>query len=128
MRCGRICDESSIALDKAAPGNDQNYWGARLRCAQEIGQAIDAGDFTEKPKSERSPYTPNLDYPGKPVVAKCNHDGAIQYVCYDCGFVMSGPERNTVIDKQKCDGTEVRLDPSRGVFVCQKCSEIHESK
>jgi len=49
MRCGRICDESSVALDKAVPGNEQNYWGARLRCAQEIiAQLIDSGKVTEK--------------------------------------------------------------------------------
>lgn len=40
-----LCDEASTALDKATPGNDQNYWGARLRLAQELAHKIDAGDF-----------------------------------------------------------------------------------
>jgi hypothetical protein len=51
-------------------------------------------------------------------------DGSPATILYDVAVSALAP----VAEKQKCDGTEVRLDPSRGVFVCQKCSEIHESK
>lgn len=48
IRCGRICDESTIALDKAATDGDRKYWGARLRCALEIVELVGTG--TEKRK------------------------------------------------------------------------------
>lgn len=61
MRCGRICDESSAALDKAATDSDRSYWGARLRCAQEIAQLIGNWKVAEKQLCARCQKEPVRD-------------------------------------------------------------------
>jgi hypothetical protein len=86
----KLCDEMSATLDKAAPGNDQNFWGGRLRLAQELAQKIDAGDFADKPEvpvrscnrhSNCGKAEDEMKARGKEIFANfhCHDDG-----CEDC--------------------------------------------
>jgi hypothetical protein len=77
---------------------------------------------TEKQKSERSPYAPNLDYPSKPVTEKlvgerdsvccvCGTHGPLHLPCSKCGVG---------IQKRICESCKGPREADR-LVLCRKC-------